>query len=207
MPQREQITINEPVHIMNRGVEKRTIYLCDDDYMRFLLCLKVFNQNQSVNIKEYLKYFEGKEELNIGNQSHWNIHSGYYVSIECFTLMNNHFHIKLKPLVDNGVSVFLQKVMMGYTKYFNYKYQRVGSLFQGPYKVVIPENDFHLNHLNAYIHLNSLDYTYPKWRNGVLANPEEALEKAIAYPWSDLKQHITPEYRKILIEILSRKAI
>ena len=41
-----------------------------------------------------------------------------------------------------------------YSVYFNKKYNRVGSLFQGPYKAVLASDDIYLLHLSRYIHLN-----------------------------------------------------
>jgi len=41
-----------------------------------------------------------------------------------------------------------------YSVYFNKRYDRVGPLFQGPYKAVLVENDNQLLHLSRYIHLN-----------------------------------------------------
>ena len=42
--------------------------------------------------------------------------------------------------------------------YFNKKYDRVGSLFQGPYKAVLITEDNYLLHLSRYIHLNPSEY-------------------------------------------------
>lgn len=42
----------------------------------------------------------------------------------------------------------------GYSKYFNKKYNRVGSLFQDQFKAVPVESDTYLKWLSAYIHQN-----------------------------------------------------
>lgn len=43
--------------------------------------------------------------------------------------------------------------------YFNKKYDRVGSLFQGIYKAVLVNNEEYLLHLSRYVHLNPSEFT------------------------------------------------
>jgi len=43
--------------------------------------------------------------------------------------------------------------------FFNKKYQRIGGLFQGPYKAILITDDNYLLHLSRYIHLNPSEYT------------------------------------------------
>ena len=54
----------------------------------------------------------------------------------------------------------MQKLGTGYTNYFNKKYERVGSLFQGRFKAVLVNEEAHLIHLPFYIHTNPLDLIY-----------------------------------------------
>jgi hypothetical protein len=60
--------------------------------------------------------------------------------------------------------------------YFNKRYARVGSLFQGRYKAVLVDNDMQFLYLTKYIHRNPLDlleyqssnlleYPYSSYRN------------------------------------------
>ena len=69
--------------------------------------------------------------------------------------MPNHFHLLIQQLSDNGVTEFLRKLSDSYTKYFNTKYERVGSLFQGTFKAKLIETDEYLLQLSKYIHKNS----------------------------------------------------
>ncbi len=50
----------------------------------------------------------------------------------------------------------MNALLLGYAKYFNTKYERVGPLFQGRFKAKIIENDEYLLQLSKYIHCNPL---------------------------------------------------
>lgn len=67
-----------------------------------------------------------------------------------------------------------------YSKYYNIKYDLVGSLLQGRYKTKPVENEEHLIYLTAYIHLN------PAGRNTDLSD-------IINYPWSSLSFYVQEE--------------
>jgi len=51
----------------------------------------------------------------------------------------------------------MQSLLTRYTAYFNKKYDRVGSLFQGRYKAVMVKDDRQLLVLSRYIHRNPLE--------------------------------------------------
>jgi putative transposase len=48
----------------------------------------------------------------------------------------------------------MQKLSAGYTAYFNFKYKRSGSLFQGTFKCVAIKSDAQLLYVSAYINGN-----------------------------------------------------
>ena len=48
----------------------------------------------------------------------------------------------------------IKRICTSYSMYFNKKYERVGSLFQGIYKAINIEDENYLLHLSRYIHLN-----------------------------------------------------
>ena len=45
--------------------------------------------------------------------------------------MGNHYHLLVSEIVDGGITKFIMKLNVGYAKYFNARYKRVGTLFQG----------------------------------------------------------------------------
>ena len=103
--------------------------------------------------------------------------------------MRNHYHLLMSECAENGITKFLMKFNVGYAKFFNEKYKRVGTLFQGRTKKVLIEHDAHFLYILHYIHLNPLDYLdgAKKWRarnkNGI-RSAREARTYLDGYRWS-----------------------
>lgn len=139
-----QFTNGEYYHIYNRGVDKRQIFLNEGDYSKFFKNLKEFNnksyyEERKREPKELSSFLAGLDKV---------------VEIIAYTLAPNHFHLILKQLIENGISNFMHKVGTSFTNYFNKKYKRSGSLFQGPYKIIHIENDEYFLWLSGYVNGN-----------------------------------------------------
>ncbi len=161
-------------HVLNRGVDKRDIFLDDKDRARFVHDLFVFNDAEpSMNFLHH-----GRQGLGPAHPRKM------LVDIHVFTLMDNHYHLLLSPRVDNGISLFMQKLNMGYTKYFNERYERVGTLWQSKHKRIVVERNAHFLYIPYYIHINPLDYLFPQWRTGGVRDSRKALAYLAQYRWS-----------------------
>jgi putative transposase len=159
-------------HVLNRGVEKRKIVLGDKDRARFIHDLWAFNDaNASSNFLHHARH----EQL---------VDRDPLVYMHAFCLMDNHYHLLLSERKDRGISLFMQKLNMGYAKYFNEKYERVGTLWQGKYKKILIKRDAHFMYIPYYIHLNPLDRSFAEWRDGKIKNPKRALAALREYRWS-----------------------
>ncbi len=154
MGTRPPMAPREIFHIYNRGTEKRKIFLERKDYERFLALLYLSNSDSSVHISnqrgltltDLLELERGQALVDIG----------------AYCLMPNHFHLLIHQKVEGGISKFMQKLVTGYTMYFNLKHQRNGALFQGRFKSRHAGEDRYLKYLLSYIHLNPAQYTkYP----------------------------------------------
>ncbi|MFH0928470.1 MAG: transposase, partial [bacterium] len=99
-------------------------------------------------------------------------------------LMPNHFHLMLEQLVDHGIQKFMHKVLMGYVRYFNLKYDRVGRLYESSYKAKLLISDAQFSHLSRYIHLNPLDLFDKNWREHGIKDWDLAMAFLDQYPWS-----------------------
>ncbi len=84
----------------------------------------------------------------------------------------------------------MQKLGTGYTNYFNKKYERVGSLFQGRFKALHVNKEDYLDYLLYYIHFNPLDLFEPEWREEKIKNYQKAIEFLNSYLWSSHLDYI-----------------
>lgn len=145
---RTEFAVGEYYHIFNRGVDKRNIFSDKYDLERFFQSMSAFNSPDPIG-SIYEKAFSDK--LPFGSSTS---KSEMLVNFVCFCLNPNHYHFILEPLIDNGIEKFMHRIGTGYTMYFNEKYKRSGSLFQGRYKAIPIDSNEYLLHLNAYINLN-----------------------------------------------------
>jgi putative transposase len=111
------------------------------------------------------------------------------VDIHGWVLMKDHYHLLLSERIENGISLFLRKLNVGYANYVNERYERKGTLFRGRTKRILIECDAHFLYILHYIHLNPLDYLQgsEKWRlrsKSSINNAEDALKYLDTYRWS-----------------------
>lgn len=79
------------------------------------------------------------------------------ITILCYCLMPNHFHFLLRQDTEIPVTTFMLRLGTSYAKYFNIKYEQVGSIFQDRFKAKLIETDEYLLQLSRYIHRNPLE--------------------------------------------------
>lgn len=75
------------------------------------------------------------------------------IDLLAYCLMPNHYHL-LVQCQGGDVSKAMQSLTLAYTKAINQRFNRVGSLFQGPFKAIEVDTSAYLQHLVRYIHLN-----------------------------------------------------
>src|SRR3989338_1615456 len=75
------------------------------------------------------------------------------VDLVAFCLMPNHFHLLLFQKSLEGMTKLLVRLCSSYSTYFNQKYEKKGSPFQGIYRAVAVTTEEQLLHLSRYIRL------------------------------------------------------
>lgn len=136
--------------------------------------LYICNTTQRFNFRDLLKSHDTIYEVDKPDS---------LVKISSFCLMSNHYHILASPIQDDGISQFMLKLGTGYSMYFNTKYERSGTLFEGRYKAKHLDSDIYLKYIFSYIHLNPIrKKTYSSIH----------LEEAINYPHSSLQIYASP---------------
>ena len=76
------------------------------------------------------------------------------VDIHAWVFMTNHVHLLCTPQEEGGVSLMMQSVGRRYVQYFNYQYQRSGTLWEGRYKSCLVQSERYLLEVYRYIELN-----------------------------------------------------
>lgn len=173
----------EIYHCLNRGTEKRKIFLCKRDYERFIVNLILFNTKNN----------------NLSNLSRYDINSACekipddpVVKIHAFTLLPNHFHLILEQVENNGIAKFMHRIEMSYAHYFNKLHTRSGNLFQGAYKIKHINDDSYRLYIPLYIHLNALDLlgSEKNWKERGIKNKDNAIKFLRNYKWSSLREYL-----------------
>ena len=139
----------------NRGVDKRVVFSDDFDMQRFFQSIEEFNVVEPIG-----SIYENSFVKNNGEAKHLSKPLGHQVSklplvnVVCYCVNPNHYHFILEQVADKGIEKFMQRLGNGYTKYFNNKHRRSGSLFQGVFKSIHVDTNEYLLHLSAYVNLN-----------------------------------------------------
>lgn len=187
---RRGIITGEIFHILNRGVDKRNIFLDDRDYFRFIHDLFEFNDVNSISNLGY--FLKQGQSIDFGNRydRKKSKRRRLIVEVLAFCLMPNHFHLLVRQKKDGGITKFMRKLGVGYANYFNQKYKRTGTLFQGKYKAVLVNREAHFIHLPYYIHFNPLDLIMPEWRTEKIKDFQKAVKFLESYRWSSHLDYI-----------------
>ncbi len=156
----------------------------DRDRFRFVHGLLLFNTARPPNNTTYL--LEANNDLR--NRY---LTSDRIVDIHGWCLMKNHYHLLVSELAEDGLTMFIRKLNVGYANYFNQRYKRSGSLFQGRTKKVYVHSDAHFLHILHYIHLNPLDYVAGarNWRDGRIEESVKARLQLQKYRWSSYSDY------------------
>lgn len=179
-------------HVLSRGVDKRKIFMDDEDRLRFIHDLYEFNDRES-SLNVWYSFKNSKKQYS-DLRGHYiekeKKKRKFLVKVLAFCLMPNHYHLLLAPEVEMGITKFMMKLNVGYAKYFNEKYKRKGTLFEGRFKSIEVRDEAHFIHLPYYIHLNPLDLAFPEWRERELTNDKKAFHFLENYRWSSFLDYI-----------------
>jgi putative transposase len=104
--------------------------------------------------------------------------------IHAYVLMTNHIHLLVTPNKENGISKMMQMLGRYYVQYFNYTYQRSGTLWEGRYKASLIDSEAYALLCYRYIELNPV-------RANMVSHPSE-------YPWSSYRANAVGQYNGLL---------
>lgn len=161
-------------HIYNRGIDRKAIFKQNENYEFFL-----------TRIEKYLSPV---------------------LDLYAYCLLKNHFHLLVRikdmpcftelsnttePDITNTISHSFQKMFQSYAMAYNKQYDRVGSLFQKPFKRNLVDSEDYYTKLILYIHANPQKHSYVKdfrtyqWSSylPILKNKSDILHSAEVIDW------------------------
>ena len=142
----DDLSPDEVYHVFSRGVEKRKIFLDHTDRQRFLSLLIYCLPRGPSRGFAVSKRCKTENKLTAEGNG--------LVDLLCYCLMDNHIHLLIRENIEGGTSLYMQRLLTSYSRYFNVRRDRSGSLFIHPFKAVLVEQDKQLLHVSRYIHLN-----------------------------------------------------
>ena len=160
-------------HIYNRGTERRDVFISGSDYDRFISLLYLANNQQLLHRSNY----QGRTLPELLALTRGET----LVDVCAYCLMPNHFHLLVREHTENGISKFMQKLMTGYTMYFNKLHERTGALFQSKFKARDANDDSYLRYLISYIHLNPVKLVEPLWKEKGISDTDAVKEYLASY--------------------------
>jgi putative transposase len=113
--------------------------------------------------KDYAFFLAGLRDAAVKHQ----------LEVHSYTLMTNHFHLVVTPRQPTAVSMAMQVAGSRYVGYFNRRYSRTGTLFEGPFKSMFIDNEAYWFTCMRYVELNPV-------RAGLVSDPAE-------YRWSSYR--------------------
>lgn len=99
----------------------------------------------------------------------------YAVDFHAYVLMTNHAHFLITPHEVGAVGRLLQSLGRRYVQYFNRRYGRSGTLWEGRYRATVVDSDGYLMACYRYIELNPV-------RAGLVRRPED-------FVWSSFRRN------------------
>ncbi|MCG2725706.1 MAG: transposase [Elusimicrobia bacterium] len=146
---KDTLANDEIYHIFNKSISRYIVFNSDVEYGRFVHTFRFCNLIAPNDNERFSRFIKKNINGNLENFSERTL-----VTIIAYCIMPTHFHFIVKQVSDNGIAKFISKIANSYSKYFNFRHNRSGPLWQGRFKNVLIKTDEQLLHLTRYIHLN-----------------------------------------------------
>jgi putative transposase len=101
------------------------------------------------------------------------------IGVHAFAVMTTHYHLIVTPSDEGVLPKAMQEIGIRYTRYFNRKYQRIGTIWNDRYGAILLEDERYWYNCLRYVDLNPLTAN-------MVATPE-------AYRWSSYRVHALGE--------------
>jgi putative transposase len=170
-----QFSPGDTYHVVNRGTDKRDIFLSEHDYQTFLKYLHIYVADPQIIQSVYPKLRHNLKKNSMYGE----------VDILAYCLMPNHFHLLVRQSTGSGVTRLMHRLVSAYASYYNNRYKHSGCVVQGKYKAVQVKHGSQLQITAQYILQNPI-------RAHIIGN-------CFAYPWSSIREFSSPETHRIIL--------
>lgn len=151
--------VGETYHVFTRSIAGYIIFNDENEYKRVIDAVVYYQDAQPV-----LKFSKAYGAMGLDNPHKKRIPRSVQpeklIEIIAYCVMPTHLHFVLRQEKERGISIFMNRLLNSYTRYFNIKHKRKGPLWEGRFKKVHVENDDQLMHLTRYVHLNPVTSRY-----------------------------------------------
>ncbi len=140
-------------HVYSKSIYRYELFTCPEEYQR-MIQLIVFYQYDGH--KQPFSQFI----LNKNNEQYMKTMSELYgqensiVRLEAYCLMPTHIHLILQQLTDNGIPIFMGRLLNAYSRYFNLRHNRRGPLWESRFGNRVIGSEMVLNKCIEYVHYN-----------------------------------------------------
>ena len=198
---KEPFGVGSFVHVVKRGSRGLPIVKDEGDRQRFLLMLAHFNDTH-MPLNWYRDLVDESVVGSFKRPSAWPDQEPL-IAIHGFCLLDNHFHLLLEEIRDEGIAQFMKRLGVGMVKRFNEKYHERGSLFQGSYRAKTIDDENYLKYVSVYIHVKNAFDVYPDGYERACRNFDRAYAWAQKYPYCSLGdysgEHTRPLIKKEML--------
>lgn len=129
-----------------------------------------------------LTLFKDNSDYEIFKQMLHELNSIHFVDIHSYILMPKYFEFLATPKYAESLSKFMQSLGRRYVRYYNEKYSRSGTLWEGRYKSSLVQKDLYLFDVMKYMEqLASKDYLFSSARNNLFNIADNIVTKHELY--------------------------
>ncbi|OQB14536.1 MAG: Transposase IS200 like protein [Firmicutes bacterium ADurb.Bin193] len=140
--------------------------------------------------------FEDEEDCNVFLETIAIYKDDMSTCIYGYCLMKNHIHLLVK---SDKLSDFMRKIGAKYVYWYNWKYDRIGGLFQDRYKSEVVEDDGYFLTVLRYIHQNPIrasitetidEYEFSSYNEYIKSNGKKIIDTDFVFNMLSLNEFI-----------------
>jgi len=143
----------------------------------------------------------------------------YNFQLFAYCIMMNHVHMLIKVSEEGSISRIMQSITIAHIRWYNYKYQRCGHVWQGRFYSPIVSEDDHMLRVMQYIEQNPLrtkmvnhikDYQWSSYCLNIRKKESILIDRMYNKVFNELGESISDKiraYKKLMTEEIDSKQL